>query len=104
MYSVVFVTASNKKEAERIAGGILKEKLAACVNIIEKITSFFWWEGKIDRASECLLIIKTRKALLAKLIKKVRALHSYEVPEIIALPIVAGNKKYLEWINESTAG
>ncbi len=102
MYNVIFVTVSDKKEAKYIAEGILKDKLAACVNIIEKITSFFWWKGKIDRGEECLLIIKTRKALVAKLIKKVRGLHSYEVPEIIALPIVAGNRKYLEWIDEST--
>lgn len=102
MYNVVFVTVANKKEAEGITEGVLKGRLAACVNIVEKVTSFFWWEGKIDRADECLLIIKTRKALVEKLIKKVRSLHSYEVPEIICLPIMAGNKKYLEWISEST--
>ena len=102
MYIVVFVTASNKKEAEHIAREVIKTKLAACVNIITNVQSLFWWQGKIDSAKEALLVIKTRKALFHKLIKKVKSLHSYEVPEIIALPIIAGNTKYLEWINEST--
>jgi len=102
MYIVIFITTSNKKEAERIARYLLKYKLAACVNIIDNIKSLFWWKSKIDIATEALLLIKTKKKLLDKLIKKVRLLHSYEVPEIIALPIVAGNKKYLEWISAST--
>jgi periplasmic divalent cation tolerance protein len=79
----------------------MKNKLAACVNIIDNIKSIFWWQGKIDKAKEVLLIIKTKKKLIDKLIKKVKSLHSYAVPEIIALPIIAGNKKYLEWIDES---
>ncbi|MCX5702078.1 MAG: divalent-cation tolerance protein CutA [Candidatus Omnitrophica bacterium] len=102
MYIVVFSTVPNKKEAELIAQGLIKDKLAACVNIIENVYSLFWWQGKIDSAKEVLLVIKTRKALAAKLTKKIKSLHSYEVPEIIALPIVSGNKEYLEWINEST--
>jgi periplasmic divalent cation tolerance protein len=102
MYIVVFVTASNKKEAEYIAVEIIKNKLAACVNIIEKVHSFFWWQAKLDSAKEALLVIKTRKVLINKLIKRIKSLHSYEVPEIIALPIIAGNKKYLEWVDEST--
>lgn len=102
MYIVVFSTVSNRKEAERIAKGLIKDKLAACVNIVDNVHSLFWWQGKIDSAKEALLVIKTRKALKDKLIMKIKSLHSYEVPEIIALPIVAGNKKYLEWINEST--
>lgn len=102
MYNVVFVTAADKKEAEKIARAILKKKLAACVNIIDKVQSYFWWKGKIDHAKEVLLIIKTRKPLLEKLIKEIRALHSYDVPEIIALTINSGNKKYLDWIDGST--
>ena len=103
MYIVIFVTASNKKEAGNIARGLLKNKLAACVNILDKIESFFWWQGKVDNTKEALLIVKTRKALMNKLIKKVKSLHSYKVPEIIALPIICGDKKYLKWINESTS-
>lgn len=102
MYIVVFCTAANKKEAGRIAKGLLKDKLCACVNIIDNVASLFRWQGKIDNAKESLLVIKTRRAVFAKLTKKIRSLHSYEVPEIIALPIIAGNKKYLEWIDEST--
>jgi len=102
MYVVIFITAPNKKEAEHIAQQLIKTRLAACVNITENIKSIFWWKGKVDRASEVLLIIKTRKSLINKLIKKVKSLHSYAVPEIIALPIIAGNKQYLDWINEST--
>jgi len=102
MYIVILVTAANKKEAKKIARALIKEKLAACVNIIENVHSLFWWQGKADTAKEVLLIAKSRKTLMNKLIKKVKSLHSYEVPEIIALPIVAGNKEYLKWINEST--
>jgi len=102
MQVVIFITASNKKEAERIARYLVKHKLAPCVNIASDIKSLFWWKSKIDIAKEVLLIIKTKKTLIGKLIKKVKSLHSYEIPEIIALPIVAGNKKYLDWISEST--
>ncbi len=103
MYTVVFVTASGRKEAQKIARGLLKEKLAACVNIVDGVDSFFWWQGKVDKAREALLVIKTKKGLLRRLIKTVVSLHSYEAPEVIALPIIAGNKKYLDWIDESTS-
>ena len=102
MNIVVLVTASSKKEADKIAQGLLEEKLAACVNIVEGLESRFWWQGKIDSAKELLLIIKTRKTLFNKLAKKVRSLHSYTVPEIIAIPIISGSKAYLDWINDCT--
>lgn len=102
MYLIVFVTASSKEEAEKIAKGVLEEKLAACVNIIDAVHSHFWWQGKIDSAEEALLIIKTKKTLINKLIRKVKSIHSYELPEIIALPIIYGSKEYLDWVNEST--
>lgn len=101
MHVVIFITAPNKKEGTKIARALLEKKLAACVNIVEKIESFFWWEGKIDRSKEVFLIVKSRKEKLAPLVKLVKSLHSYEVPEIIALPIVAGEKKYLRWIDAS---
>jgi len=101
MYIVIFITTPNKKEANKIARSLLRKRLAACVNIVDKIESFFWWRGKIDKAKETLLIIKTKKALIPQLIKKVKSLHSYKVPEIIALPIVSGEKKYLGWLDES---
>jgi periplasmic divalent cation tolerance protein len=102
MYTIVFITAENKKEANRIAEALIKERLAACVNIIAGIESVFRWEGKIDRAKEFLLLVKTRKSLVNKIISRVKQLHSYEVPEIIALGVIAGNKNYLEWVSDST--
>ena len=99
MYIVIFVTASNKKEAQKIASGLIKQKLAACVNIVNKVDSLFFWEGKTQKAKESLLIIKSKKDKLARLIKLVKSLHSYTVPEIIAIPIIAGDKSYLSWID-----
>lgn len=103
MNVVIFVTAANKKEADKIASALINNKLAACVNVIANVNSLFWWQGKAAYAKETLLIVKTRRALMHKLIKKVKSLHSYAVPEIIALPIVSGDKKYLRWLNESTS-
>jgi len=102
MYIVVFVTAKDMKQAQGIASGLLKSKLAACVNIVPAVKSIFWWEGKIDSSSEVLLIVKTKKVLLNRLIKAVKRLHSYDVPEVIALPIIGGNREYLKWLNDST--
>ncbi len=102
MYNIIFITASKPEEAEKIAKGLLESKLAACVNIVPRVKSYFWWEGKIDRADELLLIVKTRKSLVNKLIKKVKSLHSYTVPEVVAFPIINGNKDYLKWIDDST--
>jgi len=103
MEIVIFITAANKKEAKKIAQQLVKSKLVACVNIIEGIKSLFRWKGKVDLAKEVLLVVKSRKEKLAKIIKLVKSLHSYEVPEIIALPIVGGYKPYLNWINDSTS-
>ena len=97
---VLFITTANAEEARRIADLLLKERKAACINIVPRVDSLFWWQGKVDSAKEALLIIKTRKPLLGKLIKKMRALHSYEVPEIIALPIIGGNSDYLDWLDK----
>ena len=101
MYIIIFVTASTKKEARIIAAALVKKRFAACVNIIERIESLFYWQGKIDRAKEALLIIKSKKSKLKSIIKLVKSLHSYEVPEIIALPIIGGEQKYLNWIDDS---
>jgi periplasmic divalent cation tolerance protein len=101
MHIVIFITASDKKEAQNIARRLLKDKLVACVNIIDKIESFFWWQGKIDKAKETLLIVKSHKSKFRKIVKLVKSIHSYEVPEIIALPVVSGEKRYLRWLNAS---
>lgn len=100
MYIVILVTCANKIEARRISKGLLRQRLCACVNIAGSVESSFWWKGKIDKAKELLLVIKSKKEKLAKIIKLVKSLHSYEVPEIIALPIITGYKPYLEWIDD----
>jgi periplasmic divalent cation tolerance protein len=101
MRVVIFVTCADKKQARRIAQGLIKARLAACVNIVDKIESLFWWQGKVDCAKEVLLVIKSRRQKVAAIISKVKSLHSYDCPEIIALPIVAGSPSYLRWIDES---
>lgn len=101
MYIVVLITTAHKKEAGFIARQLLKKRLAACVNIIDNISSLFWWQAKLDKAKETLLVIKSKKTKLPQLIKLVKSLHSYKVCEIIALPIIGGNKDYLDWIDES---
>ncbi len=99
-YIVVFITAPSKKEAEKIAGGLVDKKLAACVNIVPGLKSIYTWKGKKEKSSEVLLIIKTKRILFKKLTQQVKLLHSYSVAEIISLPIIDGNKDYLNWIGE----
>lgn len=103
MHIVVFVTAKNLIEANVIAQRLVKEKLVACANIVKGIRSVFWWQKKIDKADEVLLILKSKKSCFKRIVKTVTLLHSYDVPEIIALPIVDGNRDYLKWITESCA-
>lgn len=100
-YIIILITASSKKEAQRLAKGLVAKRLAACANIVPDIESIFWWEGKIDRAKEVLLILKTKASLFKKIMFEVKKLHSYDCPEIIALPISKGSKEYLNWINQS---
>jgi periplasmic divalent cation tolerance protein len=101
-YIVVFVTTGSEKEGEKIAQALLKEKLAACVNIVPGLKSMFRWKGKISTQEEVLLMIKTKDRLFEKLKKRIIELHSYEVPEIIALGILAGYEKYLDWLKKET--
>ncbi len=98
---IVMITCFSKREALKIKKTLLKERKVACVNIIPKVDSFFWWKGKIDSAHEVLLLAKTKKNLFKKIVTLVKKIHKYEVPEIIALPIVEGNKDYLKWIGET---
>jgi periplasmic divalent cation tolerance protein len=101
MYIVIFVTAADVREAQKIADKLIRARLVACANIVDNVRSVFWWKGKPDAAAEALLIMKSKKSRLAKIIKAVKSSHSYEVPEIIALPIISGDKKYLRWLDES---
>ena len=96
---VVFVTAGTEEEARGIAELLLGQRKAACVNIVPKVDSLFWWQGKLDSAQESLLIIKTVASLLPEIVELVKGVHSYEVPEIIAMPIIGGNEDYLKWID-----
>lgn len=100
-YCVVLITAPRGRESLSLSRMLLTKKLCACVNIIKDVDSFFWWKGKIDAAGESLLVAKTRRDLLRSLIKAVKAAHSYEVCEVIALPIIAGSKEYLDWVGQS---
>ncbi len=97
---VVFVTTASKEEAMKIAEEVVEKKLGACVNIIHPVISVFTWKGKIEKAEEGLLIIKTTIERFSQLLEKIKQLHSYDVPEIIALPVLAGNSSYLNWIDE----
>ncbi len=102
-FVVVFITAGAPAEAEKIATTLLKRRQAACVNIVPGVTSHFWWQDKLDKADEHLLVAKTRENLLPDLIKTVKKLHQNEVPEIIALPIAGGDPDYLAWLDSETA-
>jgi len=102
-YVIVLVTTTSKQEAENIAQQLLKEQLIACANITGPVSSLFHWAGKLENAEEYLIFMKSRKDLFEKLAETVKALHSYAVPEIIALPIVEGSKAYLDWLDSCLA-
>ena len=101
---VVLITASSADEAAKIGRALVEEHLVACANIAGGVRSLFFWEGKTRDAQETILICKSRSVLLDRIIDRVKQLHSYTVPEIIALPIVAGSKDYLDWVNETATG
>jgi len=101
-YILVLITVPNREEAEAIAEALIQERWAACVNILPSIHSIFFWQGKIQREGELLLFAKSRRDLFPSLAARVKELHSYTVPEIIALPILEGSLEYLRWVQEST--
>jgi periplasmic divalent cation tolerance protein len=104
-YIIVLVTVPNQETGELIANTLLEKKLVACVNIVTPVVSFFSWQGEVDREDEVLLILKSRVDLFeSHLIPAVESIHPYEVPEIIALPIMMGSEDYLNWIDEVTLG
>ncbi len=96
--SIVILITSTAEEAPKIANTLLTHRKVACVNIIPSVSSLFWWQDKIDSAQESLLIIKTSARLLDEVVALVKEVHSYDVPEIIALPIIGGNQDYLKWL------
>jgi periplasmic divalent cation tolerance protein len=99
MHVIVHITASNAAEASDIAEALLKERLAACANVVESVKSMYWWKGNLEHDDEALIIIKTTERKFDELAARVRELHSYENPEIIALPILKGSADYLAWID-----
>jgi len=99
-FIVVFVTVGSVDEGERLAEALVEDRLAACVNRVKAVRSVYRWQGKIERSDEELLIVKTRRDLFAQVQEKVQRLHSYAVPEIVALPILAGSESYLRWLEE----
>ena len=99
---VVLVTAGSEQEAETIATALLEERLAACVNVTSPVRSLYRWEGRIADDREWQMVIKTQARLFDALAARVRALHSYDVPEIIALPVLAGTTDYVDWIQNET--
>jgi periplasmic divalent cation tolerance protein len=98
---MVLVTTSSKQEAEKISQALLEAKLIACANIVGPVSSHFHWGGKVEQAEEFLVLMKSRSDLFEKISEAVRKLHSYEVPEILALPVVAGSEAYLAWLGRS---
>ena len=95
---IVLCTCGNREEAERIANTVVNERLAACVNLLPPVQSIYRWQGAVEQAEEFLLLIKTTTQQLAHLRDRLEALHSYDTPEIIALPITAGSERYLAWL------
>jgi len=98
---VVFVSCAGREQAEKIAGAVVEERLAACVNVLEGVRSCYMWEGKVTWAEEVLLVVKTTAAAFGGLERRVLELHSYDVPEIVGVRIEVGEAKYLKWMGES---
>lgn len=101
-YVVCLITVSSIDEGGQIARTLVEERLAACVNIVNPVASVYRWAGDVVEDAEALLVIKTRKSLFKSLAKRVQEIHSYDVPEIISIPIVEGSPPYFEWLMEST--
>ena len=97
---IVLTTAGSREEAGRIAHALVERRLAACVNIVPGIASVYHWQGKVESATEWLLIIKTRAAAFERVRQAIQELHSYELPECIMLEIAGGSQKYLDWIED----
>lgn len=99
---VILITTSSEEEADKIAQSLIDDGLAACANILPRVKSIFRWQGKVSQEYESMMILKSKAELFEKLTEKVKRLHSYEVPEIIACPIVKGLRAYLDWISRET--
>jgi len=101
---VVLSTCSDEKEGEKLARALLDERLAACVSLVPRIRSFYHWKGAIENAGECLLLIKTSREVFEPLCVALQKLHTYDVPEILAVPVVDGEPNYLNWLESNIRG
>ena len=99
-YIQIYTTTENKADAGMIAETVVKKRLAACAQVVGPITSTYWWDGKIEESEEWLCIMKSRKDLYDKLEEAILDIHSYDVPEIVAVPILSGSQSYLQWLNK----
>ena len=99
---MIYITASSRDEAKKIGRALVEERLAACANVIDGMESTYWWEGKLAEDREAVLILKTRADLVGALTARVKTLHSYSVPCVVALPILDGNADYLRWVGSET--
>ena len=102
--SLVYITAGGREEALQIGRALVEDRMVACANVLDGMYSLYWWEGAVQQDSEAVLIVKTRRALVPRVIERVRALHSYDCPCVVALPIVDGNPDYLAWLAAETEG
>jgi periplasmic divalent cation tolerance protein len=100
----VSTTVEKREDAEKIAALVVEKRLAACVQVLGPVKSTYWWQGKVEDAEEWLCLMKTRQDLYKPLEKAIKSIHSYDEPEIVALPIVEGSEGYLRWIDEETSG
>lgn len=100
--SLVYMTCETNAEAENIGTVLVERRLAACVNILGGMRSLYWWEGKVEKGEEVVLIAKTKTNLVDELTEAVKAMHSYDVPCIAAMPLKGGNPEFLAWIGEET--
>jgi periplasmic divalent cation tolerance protein len=100
--TITFVTCKDARQARRMAEALVRERLVACGNLVPGVVSVYEWEGKLERSRECLLILKSRAALSGALVRRVRELHTYTVPEVVTCRIASGNPDYLRWVRKST--
>ena len=100
---LLYLTAGSRDEAKKIGRTLVEERLAACANVIDGMESVYWWQGRLTEDKEAVLIVKTRASLVEAVTARVKALHSYTVPCVVALPILDGNPSYLEWLAAETA-
>ncbi len=101
-YDLIYITAANSKEAKEIATALVEDRLVACVNIIDNVTSIYRWSGELKHENEVIMIAQTIRPNVNSVIERVKKMHSYEVPEILSVPITTGNPEFLNWVYEST--